>query len=155
MAINFSDSSRIPAPRSDVWAIIFDPDALTACIPGCESLDQVGENEFEATVVAKVGPIKARFKGSVSIENSEQPFSCILHGKGSGGVAGQASGQVKVRLDEPGENETAVTYEIDAQIGGKIAQLGNRIVLGTLKKITVQFFDNMEEYVKQKTQAVS
>ncbi|MCB1469238.1 MAG: carbon monoxide dehydrogenase subunit G [Rhizobiaceae bacterium] len=153
MAINFSDSARIPAPRSSVWEIIFDQDALRACIPGCGSLEQVGKNEFEATVVAKVGPIKARFKGGVSIENTEQPFSCILHGQGSGGVAGQASGQVNLRLDETGENETQLNYEIDAQIGGKIAQLGNRLVVGTVMKITAQFFSNMEEYVKQQRPA--
>ncbi|MAY61678.1 MAG: carbon monoxide dehydrogenase [Rhizobiales bacterium] len=153
--MKFSDSSRIPAPRSKVWKIIFDPAALSACIPGCESLEQVGENEFEATVVAKVGPIKARFKGSVSIENSHQPFSCILHGQGSGGVAGQASGHVNLRLDAADENETDVAYEIDAQIGGKIAQLGNRIVVGTVKKIAAQFFANMEEYVRRETQTAS
>ena len=148
MSLNFSDSSRISAPRATVWTLMFDPDALAACIPGCESLAQVGENQFEATVVAKVGPIKARFKGNVLIEISDQPFSCTLHGKGSGGVAGQASGKVAVLLDEIAENETAIMYDIDAQIGGKIAQLGNRIVLSTLKKITAQFFANMEAYVQ-------
>lgn len=129
---------RIPAPRDAVWAALNDPEVLKACIPGCESLDKTGD-EMTATVVAKIGPVKAKFSGKVRLENLDPPNGYSIVGEGSGGVAGFAKGGADVRLAEDG-TDTVLTYVAKAQVGGKLAQLGSRLIDGTAKMMAEQFF---------------
>ncbi|WP_279482742.1 carbon monoxide dehydrogenase subunit G [Aureimonas sp. SK2] len=133
---------RLPAPRETVWAMLNDPAVLRDCIPGCESLEMTGENEMAATVVAKIGPVKATFTGQVRLENIVAPESYSIVGEGKGGIAGFASGGADVHLADEG-SETVLTYTVDAKVGGKIAQLGGRLVDSSAKKLAGQFFDNL------------
>jgi carbon monoxide dehydrogenase subunit G len=136
---------RIPAPRSAVWDALNDPDVLKACIPGCESLERAGD-EMVATVVAKIGPVKAKFAGKVRIENPDPPNGYSIVGEGQGGVAGFAKGGADVRLAEDGDG-TILTYTAKAQVGGKLAQLGSRLIDGTAKMMAEQFFTAFSEKV--------
>jgi uncharacterized protein len=129
---------RIPAPREVVWAALNDPEILKACIPGCESLEKNGD-EMVATVVAKIGPVKAKFNGKVRLENPDPPNGYSIVGEGQGGVAGFAKGGADVRLAEDGA-DTILTYTAKAQVGGKLAQLGSRLIDGTAKMMAEQFF---------------
>lgn len=131
---------RLAAPRETVWALLNDPEVLRVCIPGCQSLEMTDGNRMAATVVAKVGPVKATFTGEVRLENINAPESYSIVGEGKGGIAGFASGGADVHLTEDG-GETVLTYSVDAKVGGKIAQLGGRLVDSTAKKLAGQFFD--------------
>lgn len=144
--MEIADEVRIAAPRETVYAALNDPDVLRACIPGCESLEKLSDTELEATVALRVGPVKARFSGKVTLENLNPPEGYTLVGEGSGGVAGFAKGRGDVSLTEDGA-ETLLRYEVDAQIGGKLAQLGNRLVSGTAKRLSAQFFESFAEHV--------
>lgn len=137
---------RLPAPREKVWAALNDPDVLRACIPGCQSLEMTGENEMAATVVTKIGPVKAKFAGEVRLENINAPESYSIVGEGKGGIAGFAKGGADVHLAEDGA-DTILTYDVKAQVGGKIAQLGGRLIESTAKKLAGQFFDCFAETV--------
>lgn len=131
---------RIPAPRERVWAALNDPEILKACIPGCESLESSAENEFKATVKAKVGPVSARFSGRVTLSDFDPPKSYRISGEGQGGAAGFAKGGAVVELEESG-SETVLRYTADAQVGGKLAQIGSRLIDGTAKKLADEFFE--------------
>lgn len=131
---------RIAAPRSVVWAALHDPELLKACIKGCKSLEMVGPDSMTATVQAKVGPVTATFDANVAIENSVPPESYRLSGEGKGGVAGFAKGFADVSLAEDGDS-TILSYHADAKIGGKLAQLGQRLVDTTARKYAADFFD--------------
>lgn len=135
---------RIPAPRGRVWEALNDPDVLRASIPGCQSLDRVAENEFAARVVAKVGPVKSTFNGHVVLQNINAPQSYTISGEGKGGAAGFAKGGADVHLEEQGE-ETVLTYTAKADVGGKLAQLGSRLIQGTAKKMADEFFANFRK----------
>jgi len=137
---------RIPASRDRVWAALNDPDILKKCIPGCEALDMTSDTEMTATVVAKVGPVKAKFTGSVTLENLDPPNSYTISGEGKGGVAGFAKGGADVALAEDG-SDTILTYTAKAQVGGKLAQLGGRLINATAKKMADEFFGNFVETV--------
>jgi carbon monoxide dehydrogenase subunit G len=130
---------RLPAPRTAVWAALNDPEVLRACIPGCESLTKLSDTEMQAAVVAKIGPVKARFSGKVTLSNLDPPAGYTITGEGSGGAAGFAKGGADVKLSEDGA-ETVLDYDVHAQIGGKIAQLGSRLVDGVAKKLADEFF---------------
>ncbi len=136
---------RIPAPRQAVWEALNDPEILKACIPGCESLEKSGE-EMTATVVAKIGPVKAKFNGKVRLENLDPPKGYTIVGEGSGGVAGFAKGGADVALAEDGA-DTVLTYTAKAQVGGKLAQLGSRLIDSTAKMMAEQFFSAFSERV--------
>lgn len=136
---------RIAAPRSAVWAALNDPDTLKACIPGCESLEKAGE-EMTATVVAKIGPVKAKFSGKVRFENVDAPNGYSIVGEGTGGVAGFAKGGADVKLSDDGAG-TLLAYTAKAQVGGKLAQLGSRLIDGTAKMMADQFFAAFSEKV--------
>ena len=138
-------TERIPAPREAVWAALNDPDVLRKCIPGCQSLEKTGENELAATVQVKMGPVKASFDGEVELTDIDAPASYTIRGSGKGGVAGHASGAAAVRLTEAGE-ATELAYDVDAKVGGKIAQLGSRLIDSTAKKLAGQFFGNLREH---------
>lgn len=142
---------KIAADRETVWKAINDPDMLRACIPGCEELEKVSDTEFTATVKARVGPVSARFSGAVALEDINAPESYRIVGEGKGGVAGFAKGGAVVKLTEEGEL-TALVYDADAKIGGKLAQIGSRLVRGTAKKLADQFFKNLAEKIAPGTE---
>src|SRR6266702_5116692 len=138
--MQMNDSQRIPASRNQVWAALNDPDVLKQCIPGCQSLDVTGPNEMTATVIFRVGPVKATFGGKVTLSDLDPPNSYRISGEGSGGVAGFAKGGAAVRLESESPDVTILHYEVDAQIGGKLAQLGQRLIDSTAKKLAGEFF---------------
>ncbi len=138
---------RLPAPREKVWAALNDPDVLRACIPGCQKLEMTGDNEMEATVTAKVGPVKATFNGQVRLENINAPESYSIVGEGKGGIAGFAKGGADVLLKDEGPDTTTLSYDVKAQVGGKLAQMGGRLIDSTAKKLAGQFFDNFAAHV--------
>ena len=140
--MDLSDEILIPAPREQVYAALNDPEILRECIPGCEELVKTSDTELEAKVVLKVGPVKARFKGNVTLDPTGAPEHFSLSGQGNGGAAGFAKGGADVTLEEQGD-ETCLRYDAKADIGGKIAQLGNRLVQSTSKKLAAQFFENL------------
>jgi uncharacterized protein len=132
---------RIPAPRETVWAALNNPDVLKVCIPGCEELNKTSDTEFVARVVAKIGPVKAAFGGKVTLSDIDPPNGYTITGEGQGGAAGFAKGGAKVRLEVvDGGAATVLHYSADAQIGGKLAQIGSRLVEGTAKKLADEFF---------------
>jgi carbon monoxide dehydrogenase subunit G len=145
--MQMNDSQRIPASREKVWAALNDPEILRQCIPGCQSLEQTAPNEMTATVVFKVGPVKATFGGRVTLSDLDPPNGYRISGEGSGGVAGFAKGGATVKLTADGADATILAYEVDAQIGGKLAQLGSRLIDSTAKKLAGQFFESFGEAV--------
>jgi carbon monoxide dehydrogenase subunit G len=142
--MDLSGEYRIPALRERVWAMLNDPDVLRACIPGCEELEQTADNAFSARVTTKVGPVKATFNGNVTLENINAPEGYTITGEGKGGVAGFASGGADVHLAEDGA-ETVLTYTASAKVGGKLAQLGSRLLDSTARKLADQFFDKFAQ----------
>ena len=130
---------RISASRVQVWEALNDPDVLRACIPGMENLDKKSDTEFAAVVTTKVGPVKVRFEGSVTLSDLDPPHGYQIVGEGQGGVAGFAKGACQVSLGEEGE-ETLLRYRADAQVGGKLAQIGSRMISGVAKKTADDFF---------------
>src|SRR6516165_9603966 len=129
--MQISNSQGIPASKQKVWAALSNPDILKQCIPGCQSLEMANPNEMTATVVLKVGPVKATFGGKVTLSDLDPPNSYRISGEGSGGIAGF----------------TILSYEVDAQIGGKLAQLGGRLIDSTAKKLAGEFFASFGEVV--------
>lgn len=144
--MDMNGSHRIPAKRETVWEALNDPEVLRDCIPGCESLEKVSDTEMTAEVTSKIGPVKAKFKGAVTLLNMNPPESYTISGEGKGGVAGFAKGTADVKLTEEGE-ETVLTYEAKAQVGGKLAQLGSRLIDSTAKKMAEEFFSRFSEKV--------
>jgi uncharacterized protein len=144
--MELSEEILIPAPREQVYAALNDPEILRQSIPGCEELIKHSDTELEAKVVLKIGPVKARFAGTVTLDPSQAPDKFTLTGQGSGGAAGFAKGGADVYLEDRGE-ETLLRYEAKAEIGGKLAQLGSRLVAGTAKKLAAKFFANFSEQV--------
>ncbi|MGO9685416.1 MAG: SRPBCC family protein [Beijerinckiaceae bacterium] len=140
-------AQNIAASREKVWAAIFDPEVLKQSIPGCESIEATGENELMAKVTLRVGPVKASFSGRVSLTDLVPPESCTLSGEGQGGVAGFAKGSANVRLTEESPAATLLTYEAKAEVGGKLAQLGGRLIDATARKLAGEFFVNLGRIV--------
>jgi len=138
---------RIEAPRETVWRALNDPEVLKASIPGCQELERTADNAFAATVQAKVGPVKARFEGEVELSDLNPPESYVISGSGKGGAAGFASGSAKVRLTEQ-DGGTLLEYSVDAKVGGKIAQLGSRLIDATARKLAGEFFDKFGALVE-------
>ena len=147
MAVDMQGEERIEAPIAKVWAALNDPDVLKACIPGCETLEKKSDTQLSATVALKIGPIKARFAGEVELQNLKPPHSYTIAGEGKGGIAGFAKGGADVVLKEDGENATLLTYTAKADVGGKIAQLGSRLIQSTSKKLAGQFFSEFNKKV--------
>jgi hypothetical protein len=137
----------IQADRQKVWESLNDPEILKQCIPGCEEIEQSGENEFSAKVKAKVGPVNSRFSGKVTLSNLNPPESYTISGEGSGGAAGFAKGGADVKLEEIDASQTKLSYKVNAQVGGKLAQLGQRLIQSTANKYAKQFFDKFEQIV--------
>ncbi|MCY4543046.1 MAG: carbon monoxide dehydrogenase subunit G [Rhodobacteraceae bacterium] len=139
----------IRAKRHTVWEKLNDPDVLKQCIPGCREFTGSSEEGFEAVVTQKIGPVKATFRGMISLSDVEPGRSYTINGEGKGGAAGFARGSVKVLLTDLPEG-TELAYDADARIGGKLAQLGSRLVGGVSKKLTAQFFDKFGEIVENR-----
>jgi len=137
---------RLPLPRQSVWAALNDPAVLQACIPGCESFDRVEDNTYDAVVQAKVGPVKARFKGRVTLEDLDPPAAYSLNFEGKGGQAGFVKGSAAVRLDED-DGGCRIGYSVKATLGGKLAQLGSRLVDGAAQKTSNEFFENFIQHM--------
>lgn len=144
--MDMNGSYRIPASRETVWAALNDPEVLKECIPGCEKLEMTSPTEMTATVTSKIGPVKAKFNGAVTLENINPPESYTIAGEGKGGVAGFAKGSADVSLAEDGD-ETVLTYTARAQVGGKLAQLGSRLIDSTARKMADEFFGKFTEKV--------
>ncbi len=140
--MQMNDTQRVPASREKVWAGLNDPDILRKCIPGCQSLEMTSPTEMTANVVVKVGPVKATFAGKVHLSDLDPPNGYRISGEGSGGVAGFAKGGATVKLLPDGPDATNLEYAVDAQIGGKLAQLGGRLIDSTAKKLAGEFFQN-------------
>lgn len=144
--MKLSGENRIKASREEVWRALNDPEILKQCIPGCDSLEKNGDNQFKATVTTKIGPVQAKFNGQVELTNLDPPNGYTISGSGSGGVAGNAKGAAKVRLEPDGAG-TKLIYDVDAQVTGKLAQLGSRLIDSTAKMLAGQFFNKFEVIV--------
>lgn len=151
--MDMNGQERIEAPIDVVWKALNDPQVLKGCIPGCESLEKQSDTQMTATVVLKIGPIKARFEGQVELGNLNPPRSYTISGEGKGGIAGFAKGSADVALAEDGPGATLLSYTVRADVGGKIAQLGARLIDSTARKLAQQFFTNLGSQLAQ--QAVS
>ena len=152
--MELADEITIHAPLDKVYEGLNDIAILKACIPGCEALNWTGENDLEAKVTLKIGPVKAKFNGRVTLDTTNAPTGFSLTGEGDGGLAGFAKGGADVYLEEV-EDGTKLTYEAKAEISGKLAQLGSRLVTSTAKKLSKTFFDNFETIMNPKPEDTS
>jgi carbon monoxide dehydrogenase subunit G len=137
--MDMTGEQRIPAPRQRVWEALNDPAILQQCIPGCEEIERTTPTEWAAKVRAKVGPVSAAFKGKVTLSDLDPPNGYKITGEGTGGAAGFAKGGAAVRLSDDGEG-TLLAYTVNAQVGGKLAQIGSRLIDGTARKMADEFF---------------
>jgi len=144
--LELTGERSIPASRERVWEALNDPEILRQCITGCEAIDKISDEEMNAQVTAKFGPVKAKFKAKILIENADPPNGYRLTGEGQGGVAGFAKGGADVALESEGEG-TLLKYQADMQVGGKLAQIGSRLVSGTTNKIVEDFFEKFSKIV--------
>ncbi len=145
--MDMTGSQHIAAPLNKVWAALNDVEVLKQSIPGCQSIEKVSDTEMNAKVTLKVGPVKASFTGKVVLSDIDPPNGYTITGEGSGGAAGFAKGSAKVKLLDDGGAATNLTYEVKAQIGGKLAQLGSRLIDATAKKLAGEFFEKFGEAV--------
>jgi len=150
MAMTMNGEVQLAAPPQTVWEKLNDTETLKACIPGCEQLDKNSDTEFQAIATVKIGPVKAKFKGKVTLSDLDPPNGYKISGQGDGGVAGFAKGGATVKLTS-NESGTLLAYAVEAQIGGKLAQLGQRLVNGAAKKIADDFFQNFAVAVNPKS----
>ncbi len=144
--MEMTGEQRIPAPRQTVWEALNDPEVLKQCIPGCEEIEKTSDTEFAAKVRAKVGPVSARFAGTVKLSDLDPPNGYTISGEGKGGAAGFAKGGAKVELEDQGD-ATLLRYHARAQVGGKLAQLGSRLIDGTARKMSEDFFTRFSQVV--------
>jgi uncharacterized protein len=145
--MKLSGEYRLPLPRTAVWDGLNDPEILKQCIPGCEELLKTEDNGFSAKVGLKIGPMTARFTGKVTLSDIDPPNGYKIAGEGQGGVAGFGKGSAVVKLAEDGQGGTILTYEADSQVGGKMAQLGSRLIDATAKKLADEFFGKFAQAV--------
>jgi carbon monoxide dehydrogenase subunit G len=148
MAMTMTGEVQLPASRQVVWEKLNDPEVLKACIPGCEELTKDSDTGFRAVATTKIGPVKARFKGKVQLSDLDPPNGYRISGEGDGGVAGFAKGGATVSLADK-DGGTLLTYNVEAQIGGKLAQLGQRLINGAAKKVADEFFRNFAGQVEK------
>ncbi len=146
--MEMSGEQLIACPQPTTWSSLTDPQVLKACIPGCESMDQIADNEYQLTMGAKVGPVSAKFKGKIVLTDVDPPNAYTLSFEGQGGVAGFAKGQASVRLTPEGE-ATRLRYSAKAAVGGKLAQVGSRLIDGVAKKIADSFFAEFNKRVSR------
>jgi uncharacterized protein len=146
--MEIADEQILAAPKEVVWQKLNDPGVLRICIPGCESLESDASGRMTAAIVTKVGPIKARFEGEVQLEDIVAPISYSIVGEGKGGIAGFAKGRADIMLEDHAEG-TLLKYKVTVNIGGKIAQLGGRLITATSKKLSEQFFSALAANISQ------
>jgi carbon monoxide dehydrogenase subunit G len=144
--MEMSGEERIPASQADTWAALNDPEMLKACVPGCESIERVRDDEFQVLMVARVGPVSAKFKGKLMLSDLNPPNSYALAFEGQGGAAGFGKGSAQVQLSPEGEG-TLLRYQVKASVGGKLAQIGSRLVDAAARKISQDFFAAFNEKV--------
>ncbi len=144
ISLEIKGEYSIPATREQVWDALNDPEVLKVCIPGCEEIEKLSNTEMTAAVTIKVGPVKAKFKGEVTLSDLDPPNGYTISGEGQGGAAGFAKGGAKVVLTTDGDN-TRLTYDVDAVVGGKLAQIGSRLIEGTAAKLADQFFSALTD----------
>jgi hypothetical protein len=133
---------KIPAPQQDTWQALNDPDVLRDCVPGAESITRIGDNEYQVHMTARVGPVSAKFRGRLTLFDIKAPESYSLAFEGQGGAAGFAKGAAEVKLESVNARETRLSYNVKANVGGKLAQIGSRLVDAAAKKVADEFFQN-------------
>jgi uncharacterized protein len=148
MAMTMNGEVALPADRATVWAALNDPEVLKRCIPGCQELEKLSDTDFQATVRAAVGPVKATFRGRVALSEIDPLTRYVIAGEGQGGVAGFAKGAAAVRLSDVDGGGTLMTYTVEAHVGGKLAQLGGRLINGVAKKYADEFFANLAKELR-------
>ena len=132
----------IPASQQDTWEALNDPEVLRACVPGCESIARVNDNEYQVQMTARVGPVSAKFRGRLSLFDIKPPVSYSLAFEGQGGAAGFAKGAAQVKLESVGAHQTKLAYDVKANVGGKLAQIGSRLIDAAARKVADEFFQN-------------
>ena len=142
--MEMTGEQMIPASQEETWSALNDPEVLRQCVPGCESITKVNENEYQVQMTARVGPVSAKFRGRLSLFDIKAPDSYSLAFEGQGGAAGFAKGAAQVRLSPQG-NQTRLAYDVKANVGGKLAQIGSRLVDAAAKKVADEFFDNFKK----------
>ncbi|WP_321879779.1 CoxG family protein [Paraburkholderia bannensis] len=143
--MELTESHTLPVPQERAWEALNDTAILKVCIPGCESIEADGENTYAVALTAAVGPVKARFKGRMQLADIDAPRSYTIQFEGQGGAAGFGKGDARVTLEPAGENATTLSYTASAQVGGKLAQIGSRLVDGAARKIAAEFFKRFGE----------
>jgi len=144
--MEMSGEERIPASQDDTWAALNDPEVLRACVPGCEAIDLLAENEYQVLMVARIGPVSAKFKGKLALSDLKPPHAYAIAFEGQGGAAGFGKGSAQVQLAPDGEG-TKLSYQVKASVGGKLAQIGSRLVDAAARKIAQDFFAAFNEKV--------
>lgn len=144
--MEMSGEERIPASQADTWAALNDPEMLKACVPGCDAIERIGDDEFQVLMVARIGPVSAKFKGKLTLSDLDPPNSYALAFEGQGGAAGFGKGSASVQLSPEGEG-TLLRYQVKASVGGKLAQIGSRLVDAAARKISQDFFAAFNEKV--------
>jgi len=137
----------ISAPKQEIWEALFDPEVLRQCIPGCQSVERLSDTQFKASVALSIGPVKAKFSGDASMSEIDAPNGCKLTGKGNGGVAGFGKGDAWIKLADQ-DKGTLLTYEVQASVGGKLAQIGQRLIDSTSRKLADDFFGRFVEVIE-------
>lgn len=145
--MEMTGEQHIPVSQEKTWQALNDLEVLKACIPGCESIVASGENEYDVVLTAKVGPVSAKFKGKLKLADIDAPNSYNLAFEGQGGVAGFARGSAQVKLEPEGDDKTRLGYAVKASVGGKLAQIGSRLIDGAAKKLAEQFFSAFNKHV--------
>ena len=142
--MEMSGEQLIPASQADTWAALNDPEILKACVPGCESIERLADNEYQMLMVARIGPVSAKFKGKLNLSELKPPHSYAIAFEGQGGAAGFGKGSAQVQL-APGGEGTMLSYQVKANVGGKLAQIGSRLVDVAARKISQDFFNAFNE----------
>jgi len=144
--MEMSGEERVPATQAETWAALNDPEMLKACVPGCESIERVSDEEYQVLMVARIGPVSAKFKGKLTLSDLNPPQSYSIAFEGQGGAAGFGKGAAQVQLSPEGEG-TLLRYQVKASVGGKLAQIGSRLVDAAARKISQDFFAAFNEKV--------
>jgi hypothetical protein len=153
--MDLSNTRVVPAAAPAVWEALNDPDVLKACLPGCESFERTDDGAFKVVIAARIGPVSARFNGRMTMTDVDAPNAYTLHFEGQGGAAGFAKGEARVSLAPSGAAETALTYVVKAQVGGKLAQIGSRLVDGAAAKMADDFFARFAAHLGPRVMAES
>jgi carbon monoxide dehydrogenase subunit G len=153
--VEMTGQQIVPRPQDETWKALNDTEVIKACIPGCESMEQVSDTQYRLTMISKVGPVSAKFKGLMTLQDVDEPRSYTIVFEGQGGVAGFAKGQAAVALAPEGDAATRLSYAVKAMVGGKLAQLGARLIDGVARKIADDFFTRFNKRLSGDGDAVA